>query len=133
VSASPFVVWDTRTGDIVRYGSCPTGQEYLQAREAWHQAEAGYHDPATEWHDGSEFKPRSTMLLAVNGAVVRGLPIPARALIEGVTYQIADGVANLSFQLPGTYTVKFSADGFKDESVTIQWPVSPIQGQPNPY
>lgn len=133
LTAEYFTVWDTRTGTILRTGTCPAGQGYRQAVKAWEQAEAGHHDWATEWHDGTGFKPRSTMLLAVNGAVVRGLPIPARALIEGVTYQIADGVANLSFQLPGTYTVKFSADGFKDESVTIQWPVSPIQGQPNPY
>lgn len=132
MSSERFTVWDTRTGTILRTGSCPVGQGYLQARKAWEQAEVGHHDYDTEYHDGTGWAQRSTMLLEASGATVRGLPIPAKAMIEGVTYDVDDGEVELSFQFPGTYTVAFKADGFKDASVTIQWPVSPTAGLLSP-
>lgn len=132
MSASAFTVWDVRTGTIIRTGSCPTEHCELQAIYEFERAEAGHHDYATEWHDGEAWRERSTMVLEANGSVVRGLPIPAKAMIEGVTYDVDDGEVELSFQFPGTYTVSFMADGFKDASVTIQWPVTPTQGPLNP-
>ena len=99
LTAEYFTVWDTRTGTILRTGTCPAGQGYRQAVKAgagrsW-ASRLGYRMARRH-----RLKPRSTMLLAVNGAVVRGLPIPARALIEGVTYQIADGVAKSVVSVP---------------------------------
>ena len=41
LTAEYFTVWDTRTGTILRTGTCPAGQGYRQAVKAWEQAEAG--------------------------------------------------------------------------------------------
>lgn len=127
-----YTVWDARTGDIVQTGICPAGQGYRQAIYAWQQAEPGYHDPSEEWHDGTGFKLRSTMLLVCDGGAVRGLPIPAKAVIDGTVYEIDDGTAELSFNLPGEYRVTFKAEGFKDHELTITWPASPTAEQHSP-
>lgn len=127
-----YTVWDTRTGDIVQTGICPVGHGYRQAIYAWQQADAGYHNPREEWHDGTGFKPRSTMVLECDGAVVRGLPIPAKAVIDGTVYEIDDGTAELSFNLPGEYRVTFKAEGFKDYELSIAWPASPTAGLLSP-
>ena len=124
--ASQFTVWDNRTGAVIRTGSCPTEHVWRQVSSGWEEVVAEYQDGDTEYHDGTGWSQRSTMLLAVNGATVGGLPIPCRATVEGVNYEITDGVAEFSFAFPGAYKIVFTASGYLDASVTIQWPLSLI-------
>ena len=68
-----------------------------------------------------EVKPKGAMAAVERAATISGLPIPTTVEIGGVSYVIDDGVAELSFNLTGTYLVRCKATAYltKDFVVTV--------------
>ena len=104
-----FAVYNA-DGVILRYGSCPPDHARLQpdrdqfvfegeASDALH-----YIDIAT-----GERRDKFQFSAALSGLALSGLPIPCTLRFEDQVVAVADGVANLSFTLPGTHTVRVEA------------------------
>lgn len=50
-----FTVWDSRSGEILRTGSCPESDFEHQTRHDWEWICEGKHDWRTERHDGEQW------------------------------------------------------------------------------
>jgi hypothetical protein len=127
-----FTVYDSISGDVLRIGECPDDSVSGQAFKVNEAVTVG-HFPGDEWYRGTQsFLQRREMLLTRQGALLRGLPIPCVVRIEGDEYVCEDGDIELSFEYPGSYTLRFEAHGYKDRELTVQWPLSPMQEAPSP-
>jgi hypothetical protein len=48
---------------------------------------------------------RTESIATLNGMTINDCPVPCQLIIEGVTYGVTNGTAELSFTQPGTYEV----------------------------
>lgn len=65
---------------------------------------------------------RPGMAITVNGAVFSGLPNPATVRVGEESFEVPDGVAELSFMVPGTYRVEITAFPFQDSAYEVTAP-----------
>jgi len=120
MSSEKFTVYDTRTGAILRTGTCQPGQGWRQAAHAWEQSVEGHVDGDANWHDGHKFEARKPMRLRVGKLVIFAVPLGATLQCQGRTYgPVMDGVAEFSFNHPGEYVVSVEAPAYLPASVTL--------------
>jgi hypothetical protein len=118
-----FTVYDTRTGFVLRTGTCPTGQWRAQATQSHERAVIGTWKHDEYWFDGFEVKCRANAELSVSGTTVTGIPPGAMLFCDGKEYgPVDDGIAEFEFNLPGEYVVRIHAPSHKDCSVTLVAP-----------
>lgn len=116
-----FAVYDLTTGEILRSGQCADGDLELQAGDG----QAVIERASQYQHDGNSYvdlsgpepmiAERQEMPATLNGLTITGVPLGATLRIEGVDYAVGDGAAELSFTLPGAYTVKLSCWPYLDK------------------
>ncbi len=103
-----YLVYDA-DGNILRKGVCQDSDFLLQARGGQAVIADVYDDTDDAKHfidiATSKRVDKQQITATLSGATISGLPIPATITIQGVKYDVADGTANLSFNLPGTYSV----------------------------
>lgn len=117
LEAVPAVRYDTATGAITEAGTMQRivfdlltidqGEPYLQATG---DIDSHYVDLATK-----AVMPKQAGAAVLNGQRLTNLPQPATIDIEGQIYTVTDGVADLTFDEPGTYTVTVRAVRFLDQ------------------
>lgn len=56
---------------------------------------------------------------SIVGTVISNLPIPTTIKVEGRTYEVLDGVAELSFSMPGAYRVSLYSFPYKDKTIEV--------------
>lgn len=110
-----FVVYDTSTGRIKTYGGCTNGQETAQA-VAGESVALGSGGDLTHYVSGGAITPKTsgtatidkTTMTAdgVDVATISGIIAPAIAWVGNDAYDISDTSLELTFDTPGTYTVR---------------------------
>ena len=106
-----YVLYDKTTGDITSFGNQPVASlERLEAAGDFHWLPA-IGDPVSFYVDLERMRvrPKSRCPAVLDGLVLRELPVPARVTVHdpagAEVYEVEDGVAELSFEHPGTYRV----------------------------
>lgn len=107
------------TGAIEANLHCTYQDLLLNPREGC-TAVLGKYEHATHYFDKGFPKLRTKMQPTVMGRTISNLPIPCKAEIEGTVYDITDGSLELDVNLPGPYTIKFTAVPHLDETVIVQ-------------
>jgi hypothetical protein len=74
----------------------------------------GKWDSRTHYILNGEVTERPTQSTTLDGRTLTGLPIPATLHIDGETYEVDDGEAELDFILPGTYRLRVVAWPYRD-------------------
>lgn len=84
---------------------------------------------ATHWWDGSGLAERPAMTLAIDKqqisaggevATISGLPTPATVTVNGTSYEITDGTAEIDSPIQTTLVIVVSAWPYRDETLTIE-------------
>lgn len=109
-------------GRIVQTGS--TSPVTLDAQiAAGEPVLRGTADPATQWVNGGRIADKTDACPAVlDGLTLKNLPKPSMLVIEGELYEVADGVAELAFDYPGTYEVRVISGPFLDRVFKVEVP-----------
>jgi formylmethanofuran dehydrogenase subunit C len=102
-----YIVTDA-DGVILRYGEVPEFMFGLQAQDGEVVIEGTANDALQYVLDGAVVA-KHNITASLFGTTLSGLPVPCVVEIEGTKYEVADGSAELSFSLPGTYQVKVEA------------------------
>jgi hypothetical protein len=92
-------------GSIDMYGTMAKGfvEDHIDAGEPYLLAE-GRMD--THYVGDGVLMDKTPGQAVLDGMTIKSLPIPAWVTIEGVTYEVTDGEAELEFTQPGTYAVQ---------------------------
>lgn len=117
---TPYTVFDPATGQIKRAGWC---QDHMVA----HQRLDGYElerissDPVRQYFDLQTRQPRDLRPMQINqyGNKFVDLPKPCTLEIRGVRFEIDDGTADVNFEFPGEYTLKFTAPTYQPFEVVV--------------
>jgi hypothetical protein len=83
----------------------------------------GEYDNRTHYILNGEPTERPTQSTTLDGRSLTGLPVPATLHIDGETYTVDNGEAELEFPLPGTYRLRVEAWPFKDWEGEVTVPV----------
>jgi hypothetical protein len=112
-----LVAFDTATGKIGVF----TGGEDLEKiaapymADGWGVTECGSEvNGWTHYILNGEPTERPTQSTTLDARTLTGLPIPATLHIDGETYEVDDGTAELDFILPGTYRLRVVAWPYRD-------------------
>ncbi|HXA46649.1 MAG TPA: hypothetical protein VNW52_03390 [Burkholderiaceae bacterium] len=112
-----FTIYDA-AGRIVRTGFCPDGMEQVQAQtgESMLPVDA---DLQLDYVQNGAVRARPTNPATLNANTITGIPTGAILTISGVAYTVDDGVAELDFTLPGTYSILINAFPYLDANFTV--------------
>lgn len=123
----PYTVYDAN-GTILRTGTAPENMVSLQAL-AGEQVIAEMANQLTDFirNEVIVAKPAIAATIdkttiasgGVDVATISNLPIPAIVTIGGQSSTVTDGVAQVSFNAPGDYTVTVTALNMLDQEFTI--------------
>jgi len=119
---SDYVVFNTQTGEVIRYGIC---QGAMVDQQVGHINEAALPvkvDPQNEYIDliTRLVTPLKTMAIVQSGLLISGLPNPCKARVEGQTYTVGDGNIEFDFTYPGLYKITLTSPEYRSANVTIQ-------------
>lgn len=112
-----YLVFDN-CGRILRSGQCQPHMLHYQARPGESAIEGEGRDDTHHVADG-QVAPKLPCPAVLDGTTLRNLPLPSVLLIEGVSYPVDDGEAELTFNLPGTYTVRVKSVAYLDQEFTV--------------
>lgn len=122
IYSTPFVIHDL-TGNIIRTGSCP---DFLLSAQAGpgEMVLEGAADAALQYIDiqTGTAVDKAHIAPVISGLVLSALPIPCMLYVEESAYEITDGEATLSFDLPGTYSVIIAAQKMIPAVVEVTQP-----------
>lgn len=118
---TPYTVFDPATGQIKRSGWC---QDHMVA----HQSLDGFElvkvssDPTRQYFDLEAREPRDLRPMPINqyGNKFVDLPKPCTLDIQGVRFEIDDGTADVTFDFPGEYLLKFTAPTYLPFEVVVK-------------
>lgn len=117
-----FVLADS-AGKIVQWGSMPYSMISLQQPPAGGSIVIGSGNPATDYVFNGVITRRPTNPSTIAGMTISNVPNPSNVTIGAGTPQtVVDGVVNLSFTQPGTYTVVVSSWPMLDATFTVTQP-----------
>jgi hypothetical protein len=114
--------YETETGQIFMAYSFPSGEDGIIRREGFSYVSGFYTNTDHYIHNG-EPTERPTQSTTLDGRSLTGLPVPALLHIDGETYTVDNGEAELEFPLPGTYRLRVEAWPFKDWEGEVTVPV----------
>ena len=83
---------------------------------------AGLVDPSKHHYPRGVVRDRPAQDSTLNGMTLSGLPKPCTVLINGAAYDVDDGIAELSFNQPGTYHIVVRAWPYLDKEFDIENP-----------
>ena len=104
--------YDPATGQIYR-NQYFDGPEIAELNASEFYVEGEYRGEVYYILDGQPTE-RPTQSTTLDGHTLTGLPIPATLHIDGETYPVDDGEAELDFILPGTYRLRVEAWPYRD-------------------
>jgi hypothetical protein len=105
--------YETETGQIFMAYSFPSGEDGIIRREGFSYV-SGFYTNTDHYMLNGQPTERPTQSTTRNGCTLIGLPVPATLHIDGETYTVDNGEAELEFPLPGTYRLRVEAWPFKD-------------------
>jgi len=105
--------YETETGQIFMAYSFPSGEDGIIRREGFSYV-SGFYTNTDHYMLNGEPTERPTQSTTLDGRSLTGLPVPALLHIDGETYTVDNGEAELEFPLPGTYRLRVEAWPFKD-------------------
>ena len=114
--------YETETGLIHMAYSFPADEDGPIHRDGFSYVPGFYTNTDHYIHNG-EPTERPTQSTTLNDCTLIGLPVPATLHIDGETYTVDDGEAELDFILPGTYRLRVEAWPFKDWEGEVTVPV----------
>ena len=71
-------------------------------------------NPDTQYVVDGQIVARPIQSTTMEGLTLTSLPIPATLHINGETYEVDDGTAELDFMLPGPYRLRVEAWPYQD-------------------
>ncbi len=119
----PFVVINAVTGEILRTGVAPAELVEVQAGEG-ELAFAGYANDALQYIDTQteSVMSKQQIVPVVDGLTITGLPNPCTAHVEDQHMLVEGGKLTIEFDVPGTYSLRFSAPCWLDATVEVVQP-----------
>jgi hypothetical protein len=117
-----LIEYELNTGAISIAYSFPEGEDGPVRRQGYGYIEGLGHADKFYVLDGV-LTERLTQSTTLDGRTLTGLPVPALLHIDGETYTVDDGEAELDFILPGTYRLRVEAWPFKDWEGEVTVPV----------
>lgn len=115
-----LIIYAQATGQILRSVSCPEDMIALQydpATEAY--LEHDQVDDAVLYIVDGEIVDRPVFEEIVVGTTIANLPNPTTIIANNQSYEVTDGVAELSFTYPGAYYVMLISFPYQDKSVKV--------------
>lgn len=126
-----YVIYQEGTGKILRRGVCPKSDVDLLHTSAGEAVIEAAQPVSWKTHyvaDG-EIIERPEMALSVtktdisadgtDSAIITGLPSPASVTLNSETYDVLDGVIEITVEAPGVYAVKCTAWPYRDKEITV--------------
>lgn len=112
-------------GRILAVGGCPDGDEPEYDGET---TVVGTHaDIHRQWYDVStgQLEPRAKPIIVVDGYTLTNIPVPSALEIRGpvtLSTTVEDDTLELTFDVPGTYTLRFEPEHpqWFETTVTIE-------------
>lgn len=114
--------YELTTGAISIAYSFPEGEDSVVRRDGYGYIDGVGHADAFYVLD-AVLTERPTQSTTLDGRSLTGLPVPAILHIDGETYTVDDGEAELDFILPGTYRLRVEAWPYKDWDGEVTVPV----------
>ena len=100
-----WLIYEDTTGQILSIFSGPEEEVINYLREGVSAIEGDGHF-TTHFVNNGEVLERQPLPYILDGLVLSGLPQDTQLIIGEHTYTVTDGVAELAFEYPGTYTVQ---------------------------
>lgn len=107
-----YIVFNSSNGEILRTGVCPGDMLEIQAGLG-ESALEGVADDTFHYIQGETITPKAELTCSINATqitrpapiIISGLPIPAVVRVGNQRYEVPDGTAEISVNLPGTYKI----------------------------
>jgi len=114
-----YIIYD-QVGRILRNISSPQDMIEVQLQEGEMYLESdNLIDDSVFYIDNSTIVKRPSFSETVQGTTISSLPIPTTIIVQGVSYEVSDGVAELSFNLPGTYPVILQSFPYQTKTIEV--------------
>lgn len=115
-----YIVYDTNSGRILRSVTCPPDMIQLQydASESAH-IEHTMVDDTQYYVVAGQVVQRPEFTEQISGTVISNLPVPTTVVINEEEFLVDDGSAELSFEHPGSYTVRLVSFPYIDKTVEV--------------
>ena len=124
-----YIVYDPKTGEILKTGICPGNDFELQNKDGEKIIE-GIADQKEQYIQNGEIVNRPQMPITINQTtvhadntdtiIISNIPTGATMIIEREVYTIDDGVAELTFENPGTYRIMIEKFPYKDVTLEVE-------------
>lgn len=114
-----FIVFDA-SGRILRYGDCP--DDYIASQALDGETSIAYDGDVSDishYWNGDAVVERPANPAVLEGMSIKQIPLGSVIVIDGISYHVDDGVADLSFAMPGTYTVNVFSFPCRDTSFEV--------------
>lgn len=118
-----IIIYERTTGKIVRSTTCTeeaVERNYNAATQDY--LEHDRVDDARCWVNGGEVQEFAPFAVSVWGTVISSIPEGTVLTSEGESHVITGGVAELEFDVPGTYSVLLSGFPHLDTTVEVTQP-----------
>jgi hypothetical protein len=114
-----YVIYNEE-GRILRNISCPPSMIEAQLSEGEDYIESQKIVDDTLFYVQNLFiLQRPLFSEFVEGTTITNLPVPTTLLVEGTSYETTDGIAELSFSIPGTYSVTLQSFPYQDKTIGV--------------
>lgn len=121
-SQTKFVLTDS-SGKIIQWGSMPYSMLALQVPPTGGSIVEGEGTSTTHYVSNGAITSRPANPSTISGMTISNVPSPSTVTISGVNPQtVTDGVVDLSFTQPGTYTVVVAAWPMLDATFSVTQP-----------
>lgn len=115
------------TGRITTVGSCPDGDEHYHEYADEAMVIGPHVDPHSQWYDAAarRLELRATPVIGIDGHTLTNIPAPSALEITGpvqLSTLVHDDTLELSFDVPGTYILRFEPahPQWTEATVTIE-------------
>lgn len=116
-----YTIFDAHSGSILRTVVCDADALALQVQPGEAFCE-GHIDMRTHYLPNGKPTPLKRIEPVVHGTTISNLPAPCRILVEGQWFTCADGFAEVSFGISGTYTLQILADTYQPCTIQVTQP-----------
>lgn len=118
----PVVGYDPETGAITLYGNLSRMIVESYIKDEGRPFLIGVGADDTHYVDLSTMtiREKQPMQGILDDTTIRNLPIPCTVTVEGESYEVDDGDAELTFEQPGVYSVTVAAVPYLTQVFTVE-------------
>jgi hypothetical protein len=114
-----YIVYNLCTGKIERTGYCPPNAFELQAISENESVLEGQANDLLDWIENGAVTAKLISPTTINGYILTNLPIPSTVRIGSEEFLVEDGELDMTFDLPGTYTINVDSFPFQDATFEV--------------